>query len=162
MKSIFVCLCLAFAGCATTSTTPTVQALLNPNNLAVAAQDTVSAGVALVLARNPSYQGAISAVADALVATAASNPGQLSSADIVALLAKTGLNSTDQAEITAGVIAAQGVYLSAFKGVSLPTLKPVYQLFLDAVANGIYLATGHATVTLPVIPIPAAPAAPAA
>lgn len=150
---------LALCGCQTTgSSSSSVSAVLtNPNNLAIAAQDSINAGVALILARNPSYQASLVGVADALAAVASSNPAQLSSSDVAGILAKTSLSSTDAEEVQVAVVTAQGVFLSAFKGVALPQLKPVYALFLDAIANGIYLATGHPTITLPTVPI-AAPA----
>ncbi len=92
-------------------------------------------------------------------ATASSNPAQLSTADVIQLLAVSGLSANDQEEVAVGVIAAQGVFLSAFKDVELPTLKPIYQLFLYAAANGIYLATGHPSIPLPVIPAASSPPA---
>ena len=156
---------LALCGCQTTGTNSTssaaLQAITNPNNLAIAAQDSVNAGVALILARNPSYQPALVGLADSLAAIASSNPAQLSSSDVAAILGKSGISGSDAEEIQVAIVTAQGVFLSAFKGTSLPQLKPIYTLFLDAIANGIYLATGKPTITLPVVPVPAPAATPA-
>lgn len=169
MKSKLLCIltlavgALGLTGCQATGTgtSTAIQTITNPNNLATAAQESVTVIATAVLARNPKLTATFVAAADALVAAASSNPGAISTSDVTSLLATAGLSTTDQEEIAMGVMAAQNVFLTAFKGANLPSLAPIYQLFMDAVANGIYGATGHAAVALPTVTIPPPAAAPA-
>lgn len=157
-------LALGTTGCTTTSSSsPVVQTLENPNNQAKAVQTGLGFTLSLVLAHNPSYASELDSVADSLVAAAAANPAALTNTDILGFLSKTHLASADQDLIVAGVLEGQETYETSFQGLQLPSLGPVYQLFMDAVANAIYTATGKPPVTLPTVqftvPTAAAPAA---
>lgn len=158
---------LVDAGCATlgkifspSQTSSVVQAVENPNNEASAVQAGVTAGATAFLARNPSYSNELVAVADSLVGLASGNPTTFTAADIEATLAKTSLSTSQQNEISSIVVAALGTFQAAFK-VNFPNLNPGYAIFVDAVANGLYQATGNGTkvVPLPVIPWPPAASA---
>lgn len=154
---------LSLTGCATTgSNSAFVAAVKDPNNEAKAAKLLVGGVANRVLAKNPSYAADFSAVADALVAVAQSSTTTLTSADVQTITAKTSLDASTQGEIVADFSFLQGELLSAFP-VTLPTFKPIYQLWLLSIANGLYLATGHAQVPVPTVapvstpaPIPAA------
>ena len=152
---------LAFTACqAPTSTNATVVQLESPNNIAKAVQGGIQIGATAFLSKNPSYNAEVLAVADALVAAAASNPAGLSASDITAILAKTSASTTVQSEIASYATSALGLFESSFT-INFPTLKPNYQIYLLATANGLFAATGNGTkvVPLPVIPWP--PVAPA-
>jgi hypothetical protein len=163
---------LALSGCAslfTSSTATSVKtALANPNTDAKIVQDAVAPVAAAILANNPSYASEVTAAADGLAALASLNPKGVTQADISAILAKTNLSPADQAKILAGIVLAQGEFLTAIQdlGISLPQLNGTYALFLTAAANGLYIATGHAALPLPTVtvtttPTPAAATAPA-
>ena len=149
----------AFSACSafnTTQTSAAVQAIENPNNIAKAAQDVVQASATAFLAKNPSYAGDVTAAADAFTALASSNPSLITSADIAAVLSKTSIKASTQAQIVSYASSALGVFLSDFEA-NFPTLKPNYSIYLIAVANGLNVAQGRAAVPLPVIPWPPAP-----
>ena len=155
---VFAALCafaLLFAGCQTSTSTasPVVQAIQNPNNIAKGIEGLVTVTANRVLAKNPSYTSEVVAAADALVAIANSNPNGFSSDDLTAILSKTKLPATDQAEIVSDFATALGMFQSSFQ-VSFPTLKPSIAIYLFAVADGIYTATGKTTVPIPTIPWP--------
>lgn len=155
MKSILVSLILAAGllapGCASTSSVTT--AVTNPANIAKAAQDIVAIATTAFLARNPSYAAEVTAAGDVLVTIANGNPATFTGADIKAALANTSISSTHQAEFSTYVTAALGIFQADFN-VQFPGLTVNYALFFDAVANGFYIATGHATVVLPVVTVP--------
>ena len=145
-----------FAGCTTpTSSNTTVVALENPNNQAKAVQYGVTAGATAFLANknNAQYAPELVAVAYALALVAAGNPQNLTAADIAGLVKMAKVSDAVANEVTAEGTALLGVFNSAF-AINFPTLKPNYQIFLFAVSNGIYMATGGTAVALPVIPWP--------
>ena len=142
-----------FAGCKTASTNPTISAIENPNNEAKVVTGAVSLATARFVAVNPSYQSEAIAVADALVVAASGNPATLSAPDITAILAKTPLSSATQKELGTDLPLALDLFNSAF-AINFPGVPVNYGIFLDAVANGIYSATGKPTVAVPVIPWP--------
>lgn len=148
---------------APTSTNSTVVAIENPNNEAKIVQGGVQIGATASLAKNPSYKGELVAAADALIAASASNPSGLSGSDISAILAKTSISTVTQNEVASYATSALGLFEADFT-LNFPTLKPNYGIFLIAVADGLYTATGNGTkvVALPVIPWPPVTAVPAA
>jgi uncharacterized protein YceK len=178
MKKILVSIiALGLAGCAsvpssttsapaaasTSAPSPLVLALENPNNIGKATQAGVQLAATAFLARNPTYAAELDAAADALLVFAAGSPSTVSQADIASVLAKTSISTTTQTEVASYATSAQSLFESSFN-VSFPTLKPNYAIYLDAVANGLFGATGKTSseVTLPVIPWPPAPAPAAA
>jgi hypothetical protein len=148
---------------APTSTNPTVVQLENPNNQAKITQGAVQGLAGLFLNRNPGYKNELKAAGDTLLALAASNPATLTGADVSAYLGNTSLSGVTQNEISNEVTGALAVYEAAFN-FSFPTVKVNYAIFLDAVANGLYAASGYAAseIALPVIPWPPVAASPAA
>lgn len=149
---------VSLTGCnlfSTGGSSTTTQALTNPNNIARAVQDASAAGGALFLNRNPGYSAELVAAADALVAFSSGNPSTLTGQDLAAILAKTGIRSATQAEISAGLTTALSIFQADFQ-TQFPSLKPNYAIYLDAVANGLYIAAGKANqaITLPVIAWP--------
>lgn len=147
--------CSAF----TPATTAQVKAaLLDPNNDAKAAKTLIAATANRILAKNPTYSDDVLALANALTAAAQSNGSLLTAGDVTKALAnpKTKIDAATQAEIVADFTLAQGLFLDDFP-VTLPTFKPIYQLWLQSVANGLYIATGNPTVAVPVIPPATAP-----
>jgi hypothetical protein len=162
---------LAFnAGCQSTTTpggapAPTalqqIKAQLTPNVVAKGAQDAIAAVGAAVLANNPKYNADFVAAADALTALASQDPTGVTAGDFNAVLALTNLSASDQKAISAGLVLAIGTYEADFK-LNFPQLKPNYVLFLDAAANGLFIASGNGTkvVPLPVVTVPAPVVAP--
>jgi hypothetical protein len=158
MKKLLVLASLAVALTACnqpTSTAPAVVAIENPNAIAKTTQAVVQAGVTAILAKNPTYSAEIVAVGDVLQTVAQSNPGVVNQATIAGALSKSNISAATQSEITAYLTSALTLFESNFQ-VQFPTLKVDYAIYLDAVSNGIYLATGNAgkVVALPVIPWP--------
>jgi hypothetical protein len=149
---------LATSACTTSTTTAVKAALENPNNEAKAVQDSVAGAASLVLANNPTYANEFSSVANILVATAASNPSTLTAADLTGAVSKVKIDgkaipANRAQQYSQLLITALGAFKNDFQ-VSFPTIDPPYVLFLDAAANGLLIATGGQTVTLPVIPWP--------
>ena len=107
------------------------------------------------LAKNPSYNAEVVAVADALIVASTSNPAGLTSADVSAILAKTKISAATQAEISSYTTSALGLFEANFT-LKFPTLKPNYSIYLIAAADGLYAASGNGTKVqpLPVIPWP--------
>lgn len=164
LKSIRSSLCvlslavaaIGLSGCQSASVASLKAVVLDPNNDAKAVQVVATAGANRFLANNPSYSGDVLSLADAFTALATANTALLSVADVQATLDKTSLTTAQKAEFTSDFATAQGILLNDFN-VTLPALKPIYGLWLQALANGLYIAIGHVTVPLPVIP-PAATA----
>ena len=147
---------LAFSGCnAPTSTSATAVALENPNNVAKAVEGGVQIAATAFLAKNPTYSTEVLAAADALIAASASNPATLTATDIAAIFTKSTISASTQAEIVSYATSALGLFESNFT-LNFPTLKPDYSIYLIAVADGLYSATGNGTkvVALPVIAWP--------
>ena len=140
---------------APTSTNANVVALENPNNIAKVVEGGVQIGATAFLAKNPSYNAEVVAAADALLAAAASNPAGLTASDITAILAKTSISGSTQAEVASYATSALGLFESSFT-LQFPTLKPNYSIYLIATADGLLAASGNGTkvVALPVIPWP--------
>lgn len=155
---------LALSGCqnlTTAGSTASIKAALaDPNVDAKAAQAVTAAVANRILAKNPSYQGDVIALADSFTALAQSNPNVLTGTDVQSLLSKTKIDPAMQGEFVSDFNTVQGLLLTDFN-VSLPTLKPIYGLFLQAVANGLYIACGKPGLKLPVVAIPDATAGPA-
>lgn len=151
-----------FCGCSTLFTpaqnAAVVSTVENPNNIGKVVQGGVQIGATAFLAKNPTYAADLIAAADALTALATSNPASVSQADIQASLVKSGIAPATQTEIASYANTALALFQSSFN-VTFPTLKPNYAIYLDAVANGLYGATGKTSsvVALPVIPWPATP-----
>ncbi len=152
----------AITSTALPASSPVVLALENPNNIGKAVQFGVQLGATAFLARNTTYGPELDAAADALVAFAASNPAGVSQADIANVLAKTkGVSQVTQNEISVYAISGLSIFETSFS-VSFPQLKPNYAIYVDAIANGLYGATGKplSEVPLPAIPWPPLPANP--
>jgi outer membrane lipoprotein SlyB len=150
---------IALSGCQTPSSNATVSALQNPNNEAKAVQAAVTLAATTFLANkgNVQYSPEVVAVADALAVLAAGNPQNLTVTDIAGLVAAAKASAATAGEITAELNAALGLFNSSF-AINFPTLKPSYNVFLLAVANGLKQATGGTATALPVIPWPPAAA----
>lgn len=164
MKSKITSLLVALAaiglgGCTTPgSSSAFVTALKDPNNQASAAKILVGGVANRVLAKNPSFAADFTAIGNALAAVGTSST-TLTSGDIQAIVGKTGLDAATQGEIVSDFGFLQGELMSAFP-VSLPTFKPIYQLWILSIANGLYLATGHPPVPVPTIAPVAVPVVP--
>jgi hypothetical protein len=156
-------LALSAASCnAPTSTNPTVVSIENPNNQAKIVTGAVKIAGQRFLLKNPTYSSQVAAIADALVVVANGNPATLTAQDVQTTVAdpKFSLSSSQQLEIAGDITTALDLFETTFS-IQFPGLKPNYAIFLDAVANGLYGATGStATVTLPVIVWPPVTAAP--
>lgn len=145
---------LAGTACTATSKATVTAAVKNPNNEAKVVQDAVAFAVTPVLANNPTYATEASSIADILAAIAASNPSALTAADLAGAVSKVnGIPAARATQYSQYLISALGIFQNDFQ-VSFPTIDPPYVLFLEAAANGLYEATGHKTITLPVIPWP--------
>jgi hypothetical protein len=150
-----IALAVLLSGCQSTSQTSAASAAMkNPNNQAKAVQDTIAAVLTPVLAKNPSYAPTCLAAGNVLAAIAASDPSQLTAADLVAAVSKIPNVPTGQAqEVAQYLVSALGAFQNDF-GVQFPELKPPYKLFLTAAANGLFIPTGRPTLPLPIIPWP--------
>ena len=138
---------------APTSTNANVVVIENPNNQAKVVTGVISVAANRFLAKNPTYKAELVAVADSLVAAAHGNIRSFTQTDIAAILGKTSLNVAVQSEAANDAGLALDMFNTAF-AIQFPGVKVNYGIFLDAVANGLYAATGHATVPVPVIPWP--------
>lgn len=149
----FVCACST-----PTSTNKAVVALQDPNNEAkfVQAGTAAAATAFLANAHNSQYASELIAVADAISLTAAGNPTSVSADDIAGIARAAKVSPEIQNQVIAYGTAALGAFNSAFQ-LQFPTLKPNYNIFLIAVANGLRIATGGTAQPLPVIPWPPAP-----
>jgi hypothetical protein len=119
----------------------TIASIFTPQKIASATTDVIGLTTTAVLANNPTYVDEVQSVADAFVALAASNPSVVTTADIQAVLAKTKLSPQRQAFWSAITGGALGVFERNFAD-NLPTLKPQYNLYVKAVANGLLGALG--------------------
>jgi hypothetical protein len=153
-------LAVLIQGCtAPTSSNPEVVALENPNADAKVAQAVLTIAAQRFLGNNPSYKNELTAAADALVVLANGNPSLLTGADVAAALAKTGLSSAVQNEVSGDVTTGLDLFNVTF-AIKFPSVKVNYAIFLDSAANALYAATGSSqAVTLPVIPWPPVTAA---
>ena len=156
-NTLLAALCALFvAGCATPSANPVVASLEDPNKEAMVVQlgTTATATSFLANKNNSQYATELVALADALILFAQGNPQNLTAADIKGIAGSVpSVSASTVNEIATYATAALGILNSAY-AVKFPTLKPAYNIFLLAVANGLKTATGGAAVPLPVIPWP--------
>ncbi|HEY1791546.1 MAG TPA: hypothetical protein VGG34_01395 [Opitutaceae bacterium] len=149
-------------GAASSATSPIVLALENPNSIGKTVQAGVQFGATAFLANknNQQYAGELDAAADALVMLAQSNPALITQADIQAALSAAKVSAATASEIASYSSSGLSLFESNFT-TSFPALKPDYAIYLYALANGLYGATGKASneIPLPVIPWPPTAAA---
>ncbi len=140
MKYLLALFVLFFAGCASTSTSPSLASqILTPANIDKATKDGLTAAGQLFLANNPSYAPEVQAAADAFLALSVSNPASITATDITAALAKAPLTPKTREEIAAGATLALSIFETDFH-VNLPALTPNYASFALAVAQGLQAA----------------------
>ena len=164
LRSLLLSAVLALTACtAPTSTNAIVSSLEDPNHEALVLQGTITVVANRVLAKNATYAPEALAFANILVTVANGTETQIAAPDVGTLLADPNLKITTSLhdEIVSDYNTALGLFNATWQ-LKFPTLKPNYNIFLLAFANGILTAEGKTTVPLPVIPWPPAVVAPAA